>query len=37
VNAPAFRGEKERLVALRVPGRGAAVVTRPAEGTEPTR
>jgi sulfhydrogenase subunit delta len=37
VNAPAFRGEKERLVALRIPGRGAAVGTPPAAGTEPTR
>jgi coenzyme F420-reducing hydrogenase gamma subunit len=37
VNAPAFRGERERLVALRVPERVAAEMTPPLEGTEPTR
>jgi coenzyme F420-reducing hydrogenase gamma subunit len=37
VNAPAFRQERERLVALRVPGRGATSGTSPPKGTEPTR
>jgi coenzyme F420-reducing hydrogenase gamma subunit len=37
VNAPAFRGERERLVALRVPQRVAAERTPPPDGAEPKR